>query len=246
MLPKKAKNNINIKPPKQMSERVEELLEKYDQKSNFGVEGIKIDDLDGAVLAHFRENLPDLDGKPLPVFFLATDRWADFKTTWKIRDNDKNILPPYAALKRNDIVKGTRMGEIYKVPQGMKFQYIKVLTLDDDKSVAGFDVYKMPQPTNIDCKYDLIVISKYIRDINAVDSYMFKFFSSLQGYIQIRGNFMPIYLESPSEDNEMGLETEKLYKRTYSMTLKGFIIDPNDSEVIKSPKRIRYTTDGEI
>jgi hypothetical protein len=242
-LPKKSKNDINVYPLKTGKERVEQILSEVNEHTNFGLETITLENIDTAFLKYFKENVPEIDGKKLNIFFLKNDRWADFKKTWTIRDGDKNILLPYGTIARKETQKGKRNGDIFKVPQLKKFQYLRVPTMDDDKTMVGYDIYKIPQPTPVDMTYTFTLLTKYFVDVNKMDEYILTLFSSLQAFIFYQGYYFTMQLDGSAIDDEQPLDAEKMYKKDYTITLQGFIQNANDIEITKGIKRSIISTE---
>ncbi len=87
------------------------------------------------------------------------------------------------------------------------------------------------------------MFSDFSRDINKFDEKFMRQFQDNQFYINVKGHYMPVFLQSSSDENETDIEKVNYLIRIHDMTLRGFIIDENDFEVIRANQRIVKITE---
>ncbi|NJO63405.1 MAG: hypothetical protein HC836_35890 [Richelia sp. RM2_1_2] len=247
---KKAKIPVDIDPPrigteylKYGAERIEELLQKTNKKTKYFPVNIGLEDLDLAAFEYVEKGEMKLvlDGKDVPVIWLDSERWGEFSQTWKYTDDDKNILMPLVTVRRSGKEKGTRIGEKWRIAQGKTFRYIDVPFFDDGVEI-NYRI-KIPEPVNVDLIYDIRLFSKYTVDINEQDEQVFRTFASRQGYVEVKGNPMPILLEEITEENTVqNIDGDRYFVTAYKLRLQGMIQDESEFEVVKTtrPPKLRY------
>jgi uncharacterized protein (UPF0216 family) len=248
-LPKKKKYNNEIINPIINSDkyleygfdRIEKLLANTDEKTVYLPRTISFEDIDLSVFDYVNtENLELIvDGKKVPVFYLENERWGEFSKTWKFMDQDKNVPTPYIAIRRVDKKQGTRLGDNFNIPQNKLFRYVDVPILDEGQEINIR--YKIPQPINVDLFYEISLFTKYRVDVNQLDNIILKNFASKQGYISIRGNYMPILLDEISEPKTIeNIDGDKFYISKYKLKTLGFIQDENDFKIVKTSRKPRF------
>jgi len=249
MLPSKKaiKYNFNIDPPKIGTEylkygfdRIEELMIKTDQKTNYLPRTIEPVDIDNAIFEYVESGNLHLviDGKDVPTFYLENDRWGEFSKTWKFMDGDKNVLTPYLTVRRTRKGEGTRLGKKYRIPQPRTFRYLDVPILDEGQLINLR--FKMPEPTNVDFTYEIRLFTKYRVDLNEYDKNIFKNFASRQGYIWVKGTPFPVHLENVDETNTIeNIDGDRFFVGVYTIKALAFIQDEKEFEITKTVRRLR-------
>lgn len=244
-LPRKKLNDVNTNPIKSADyynnmgvDRVIEMLYKTDENTTYFPQEIGLEDLDNAFFEYFNESDDFvIEGNKINVFYLQYERWAEFQKTWVLVDEDKNVKTPYITIRRTEKKKGTRYGEIYRIPTPQLFTYVNVPVWENEKVI--FLKYKVPEPINIDLVYEVNFISKYRTEINEIDSIIFKKFASILDYVYIKDEVIPIKLEDVTEpDVANDVNNEKLYISKYNFTLKGFIRRKEEFKVVKTYRGI--------
>ena len=249
-LPKKNKTKLDIRPPKIGSEylkygmdRIEELMNATDIKTNYLPRTILLEEMDRGIFNHINsKNLKIvIDGKIVPTFYLDNDRWGEYSKTWKFVDDDKNVPTPYVTIRRINKEIGTRLGNKYLVPQLRKFKYMDVPILDEGEVI--YLRFKMPEPVNVDLTYEVVLFTKYRVDVNQYDEQVLRNFASRQDYIHINGNPLPLLFEGFTESNPIeNIDGDRYFVSKYTLKLLGYIRDEKDYEIVKTTRKPRFTT----
>lgn len=250
---KQVKHSIDTNPPKVGTEylkygmdRIEELMNKTDEKTKYLPRTILLDDLDDSIFTYVDEGKMDLviDGKNVPTFYLENDRWGEFSKTWKFTDDDKNVPFPYVTVRRTNKAPGTRLGNKARIPQPRKFRYMDVPILD--KGEVIYLRFKMPEPTNVDLTYEVSLFTQYRVDVNDYDQLVLKNFSSFQDYVWVKGTPFPVKLEGIEEANTIeNIDGDRFYVSKYNLKLSGYILDEKEFEITKTIRKTRlgYSVD---
>jgi len=244
-LPKKVKLTHDINPIKTGNEylkygfdRIEELMHATNTKTKYLPRTILLEDIDQAVYDFVSQDKLKItiDGKTVPTIYLDNDRWGDFSKTWKLMDNDKNIPTPYITIRRTEKRIGTRLNNKYHVPQSKRFRYFQIPILDDGELI--YLLFKAPEPTNVDMIYEVVLFTKYRVDVNKYDEHILKNFASRQEYLFIKGNPMPIVIDSITESNIIeNIDGDRLFVSKYVLKAMAFIQDESDFEIVKTTRK---------
>jgi hypothetical protein len=248
--PKKIKYTLDINPPKIGTEylkygfdRIEELMCETDIKTKYLPRTILLEDLDQALFDYVNNEMKVvIDGNALSVIYLDNDRWGELSKTWKLMDGDHNIPTPYITVRRTEKQAGTRLGTKYRVAQGRKFRYMDVPILDNGEVI--YLRFKMPEPTNVDLTYEVILFTKYRVDVNMYDEQVLKNFASRQEYLVIKGNPVPLIFDNFAEANSIeNIDGDRFFVSKYTLKLLGFIQDEKEFEIVKTTRtpKIGYT-----
>jgi hypothetical protein len=243
-MPHKVKYSLDINPPKIGTEflkygfdRIESLISATDTNTKYLPRTVKLEDLDQAVFdyTNIDKMKAVIDGKIVPTFYFDNDRWGEFSKTWKFTDDDNNVPTPYITVRRTEKSNGTRLGVKHLIPQQRKFRYLDVPILDEGEVINLR--FKMPEPTNVDLTYEVILFTKYRVDVNMYDEQILKNFSSRQDYVFIKGNPMPLTFEGFAEANPIdNIDGDKFFVSKYTLKLLGFIQNEKDFEIVKTTR----------
>lgn len=245
-LPKKIKKYLPLSPTKILYERREELLEQIQENGTYLPKSILHEDLDRGMLDFVKNDLETVvEGKKIPTIdiLITTQNWAQFTETWDFQNIDKNIKAPFIATVRNPDVKfGTNPSLQYTIPNRKQFFYAKVPTWDGQRK--GMDIYKIPQPIPVDITYNVKVFCNKMRQLNEFNKKVLQNFSSRQAYTVVKGHYIPIVLNSSSDESVLEIEKRKYYVQNYEFMLLGFLMDEEEFEVM--PAISRTTTLFEV
>lgn len=240
-----ARERENIEYPYSMqSGAAENMKDMIVEKDTYLPKGVTHVDLDAGFKEFITNRLSlSLEGNKVPVFMMGIQKWNEFTKTWKFSDEYKNIKLPFINIVRQPNTKpGTNPSLIYNIPQGKMFTYAQVPTWDGNRK--GMDIYKIPQPIPIDINYDVRILTYRQADLNKFNSIVLKEFQSRQAYTIVNGHYIPMILEDTSDESQLSdLNSKRFYVQLYSFNLQGFILDPEDFEVIPSINKIFTVTE---
>jgi hypothetical protein len=248
MIPKGAKYGNKVFIPNIGVERVRELLNDTDSKTVFLPESISIVDLDTEIVNLLNDGKLSITSasrkEVVPAYLFGAEKWSEFAKTWQYTDNDKNLIFPIITIRKTETKFGSRLGENRHFISNQKaYEYTRVPVKDKNNGVIGYEIYKIPNPTPIDITYEFRIFSDFSRDINRFDEKFMRQFQDRQLFLNVKGHYMPLFLQSGSDENEMDMEKTNYLVRIYNVTLRGFIIDENDFEIVRANERIIKVTE---
>jgi hypothetical protein len=247
-LPKKKKFDINVYPGYEGAVRVEEIMQKSDDKTTFLPPSITIEDIETEMFNLLNKGRLIVTGRngAIPCIFMNDERWATFSKTWMISDVDKNISTPFITMKRKEVLKGTYRGDSSNIPNKKEFQYLKVPNYEN--GVHGYDIYKIPQPSPVDIEYDVQLFSRNMHDINTFSEKYLSAFTDMQVYINVNGHYFEVlYNESVGMDMTDSLdnvEGDRYYVTTIGLTVKAYL--QNQEKFIKEKSINRVIATMEV
>jgi hypothetical protein len=247
-LPKKIKKFIPLTEPKTLMGRREELLEKINRDGTYLPKSLLHNDLDRGMLDFVKDSLKTVvEGKVIPTvdIIITTQNWSQFMETWEFQNVDKNPEPPFITTVRQPEVKfGTNPAVMYNIPDRRLYFYAQVPTWDGQRQ--GMDIYKIPQPVPVDITYNVKIVCNRMRELNKFNQIVLEKFASRQAYQNIKGHYIPIIMNSISDESVMEIEKRKYYIQNYDFTMLGFLIDEDEFEVSPAINRVLQVVEMEL
>lgn len=235
----KRKNNINVynkttELGKDVTDNRQSLLDRITKSDSFLPDSLYHDDLDMGMLEFVKENFViTTDGEQIPIIpkILTLQRWGEFTSNWQFSDEDGNVkLPFIAVVRKPEVQPGSNPVVQRTIPDRMSFYYASKPTWDGTR--MGADIYKIPQPVAVDISFDVTIVCTKFRDLNKFNKIVLQKFSSRQAYTSIKGHYIPIILESVTDNSPMDmLDGRRFYLQTYKFILLGYIVDSEEFEV---------------
>ena len=244
-LPKKVKKDINVYPDSELLKRRQELLDRIVDQDTILPESILHEDLDYGMLEFVKESLLfTTDGGNRVNFIeriLTIQRWAEMSNTFPFTDEDGNIeLPFVVVVRKPEVPYGSNPSLLYTIPDRQTFFYRRVPTWNGNR--LGADIYKIPQPIPVDMSFDVVVVCNRMRELNRFNKKVMQKFSSRQAYTTVKGHYIPMVLESISDQSQIDtLEGRRFYQQVYSIQMQGFLIDEEEFEVTPALDRTFVT-----
>ena len=99
------------------------------------------------------------------------------------------------------------------------------------------DIYKIPQPAPVDITYNIKIFCTKMRHLNEFNKLVLQKFSSRQAYTFVKGHYVPIILDSISDESVLDIEKRKYYIQNYTFTMLGFLIDEEEFEIVPAITR---------
>jgi hypothetical protein len=230
-LPKKFKKDLDIKiidPNGGPKKYVDDYLSK---NKTYLPRGIDHADLDKGFVDWVEKELEIVIGEEkVPVSFLTAQRWTEFTKTWQSSDKYKNIKIPFISIVRQpDAQPGTNPAD-FKIPVRKEFPYMTIPVWDGNKK--GSDVYMIPQPVGVDLTYVVRFFTFKMSELNQLNKKVLTTFSSAQSYVNIKGHYFPIMLESIGDESTIDdIEGKRYYVQTYELKMMAYLLDENEFKV---------------
>ena len=240
-LPKQVvKPTLPLVPKKTLSARREQLLEYINADGTYLPKSVLHADLDRGMLDFVKTELQVVTaGSIVPMIdiLITTQNWAQYTETWTFTDMDYNPNPPFITVVRTPEVKyGTNPSLQYTIPNRKQFYYASVPTWNGNEQ--GMDIYTIPQPVPVDITYSVKIVCNRMRELNELNKIVMQKFSSRQAYTFIKGQYVPIVLNSISDESQMTIDSRKYYIQNYDFTMLGYLIDEDEFEVKPAIQRV--------
>mgnify|MGYP007104059313 CR=1 FL=1 len=201
---------------------------------------LEYDDIDNAVFS-FVENEIDItvNGKLVPTYTLySNQRFSEYSQLWEHSDEFGNLYLDFKTLNREKNPSfGGNQGSLWKIPGQRKYVVLRQQVLEDN-GTESYEIYTMKQPYTIDLMYTIGFITTTLENVNQFNQKINKLFSARQHYIRPNGHFIPMILHDISDETQYSISDRKFYVQTVTIKLMAYIIEPEDFEVKKYPKRV--------
>ena len=234
------KPTLPLVPKKVLSERREQLLEYINKDGTYLPKSVLHADLDKGMLNFVKEDLEVVSaGKIVPMLdiIITTQNWSQYTETALFTDLDNNPSPPFITVVRSPEVKyGSNPSLVYTIPNRKQFYYASVPTWNGNEQ--GMDIYTIPQPVPVDINYSVKIICNRMRELNQLNKVIMQKFSSRQAYTFIKGQYVPIILNTVSDESQLTIDTRKYYIQNYDFTMLGYLIDEEEFEVKPAIARV--------
>jgi hypothetical protein len=244
-LPKKRKKDVNPKvvdPAGGPNRWTSQFLE---QNKQFLPRSVDFADLDKGFVEFVENDLEiQIKGEKVPTHFLTLQRWNEFARTWQTTDKYKNVKIPFVSVvRRPNPETGTNPAD-FKIPVRKNFPYMQIPVWDGNRK--GSDIYGIPNPVGVDMIYTVRFFSYKMRELNKLHQKVLQTFASAQAYVNIKGHYFPILLESIGDESQIdNLDSKRYYVQTYEMRLQGYLVDSEEFDVKPAISRIFTTTEVE-
>jgi hypothetical protein len=242
-LPKKIKKDVNIKASTPFDGPINWVDQFLDQNKQFLPRDVDLTDLDQGFVDFIKNDLNIvIDGEKLPNIFLTLQRWNEFTQLWQNSDKYKNIKIPFISIVRRPNPEVGSNPADYKIPVRKTFAYAKIPTWDANRN--GMDIYSIPNPVGVDMIYTVRFFSYKMRDVNFVHKKILQTFASAQAYMNVKGHYFPILLESIGDESQIDdLDTKRFYVQTYEIKVQGYIVDSEEFEIKPAISRMFVSTE---
>jgi hypothetical protein len=231
-LPKKLKKTLDL-PVVDPQGGPKAYIDQYlDENPGNLPRGIDLTDLDKGFVDWVGSDLDVVvDGENVPVSFLTAQRWTEFTRTWRNSDKYKNIKIPFISVVRKpDVQPGTNPAD-FNIP--LKDYRIPVSVIPKwDGNKKGADVYLIPQPVGVDVTYTVRFFTYRMSELNILNVKVLETFASAQAYVNIKGHYFPIMLESIGDESTIDdLDGKRYYIQTYELRMMAYVLDEDKFEL---------------
>ena len=185
------------------------------------------------------------DGRAFPTITLySSQRFSEYSQTWKYTDSNNNLLLNFKTVSRdNNPQYGSIQNKYYNIPGDIFFTINKKRVLDDNGS-ESFRVLKMRQPLAVDLIFKMSIFTNKYESINEFNTKINRVFASRQAYISPNGYYMPMVLESISDESEYKIDDRQFYSQTFNVKVMAFLITEEDFRVDEVPLKFGVNIDG--
>lgn len=230
-LPKKRKTDIQIKSVDPSGGPRAWFDQFLDQNKQFLPRSVDFADLDQGFVDFVEKDLGIvLNGEKVPVHFLTLQRWNEFTKIWPNTDKYNNIKIPFiSVVRRPNPEKGTNPVD-FKIPVRKNFPYMQIPVWNGNRN--GAEIYSIPNPVGVDMIYTIRLFCYKMRDLNKLNQKMLQTFASAQSYVNIKGHYFPIMLETIGDESQIDdLEGKRYYVQTYELKMLAYLVDDEEFEV---------------
>ena len=240
MKPKKYLNSLQLHTQSVGNERRLEMLNDILENGTFIPNTIEYKDIDES----FKKWVESLtitsdEGKEYPTMSLfSNQRFSEYSQSWKYVDANKNLLLNFKTITRDNNPKGgTIQGNLWNIP-GDRFYTMKKKRVLDDNGSESLLVLKMKQPVSVDLMYKVSIFTTKYSSINEFNTIINKLFAEHQCYLKVQGHFMPMTLESISDESQYNIDDRQFYSQSFKIRVMGYIITENDYKVEERPLKV--------
>ena len=233
------KNYLDIHDQAVGDERRYELMSEILKNGTFLPKTVEYKDIDEDFKRWVEEELKIVsdNGKEFPTMTLfSNQRFSEYTQSWRFTDKDKNLLLNFKSINReNNPQYGKIQNGYWDIPGEDRFYTMKKQIVLDDNGSESFLVLKMHQPMAIDLTYRLSIFTNKYQSINEFNTLVNRMFRARQCYIRPNGHFMPMTLESISDESSYQIDDRQFYAQTYNIKVMAYILTKDDYRVEEIP-----------
>lgn len=246
---KEYKNTINLKNDVSPTERRSALMKEPGKDNTPFPHSLSYRDID----AEFKKWVEDelnvvFEGKKIPTVALFTSqRFSEYMQSWMFNDEKRNLEMNFKMITReNNPEKGTLYDGKGNIPGRPKFLVTRRIVEDENGRRFAMD-YTMRQPVCVDLTYKVSIVTNKFPLLNDFNSILQTKFCALNAYIAPKGHFMPMVLETVSDESEYNAEDRQFFSQSFDIKVKGYIISDKDFDVEEKPifGKVRFGEGGE-
>lgn len=207
---------------------------------------LEYDDIDNAVF-NFVDKQIDIvvDGALIPTYTLySNQRFSEYTQMWEHSDEFGNLYLNFKTVNRDKNPSfGKNQGELWNIPGQRKYTLLQREVLEDN-GTESYEIYTMKQPYAVDLSYTINFVTTTVDYLNQFNQKINKLFAARQYYIRPNGHFIPMVIDEISDETAYSISERKFYVQSVTINLMAYIIENNDFEVKKYPKRTNLSLNG--
>ncbi len=221
-------------------------------------------DIDAAIMYYFNNVIkPTVQENDetikVPIMYSNPERWSLIQKRGYLVDNKKQLIIPLVVFKRSSIEKDDTLTVDKIDPKDPKLfytfqkQYTKENRYDNFAVQQGLnktrELYTVGVPDYVSLTYDFIVWTSYTEQMNKIIE---KIIWSEGAYWGEDGKFkFRTSIDSYTDSSEFTVNSERIIKTNFSVTLKGYLIPEEFNSVVTTqkaltPKRILIGDDVSV
>ena len=209
---------------------------------------LEYNDIDNAVF-NFVDSMIDIviDNKLIPTYTLySNQRFSEYSQMWEHSDENGNLYLNFKTLNRDKNPSfGDNQGKLWNIPGERKYTLLQREVLDDN-GTESYEIYTMKQPYTVDLKYTINFVTTTFEDLNKFNQKINDLFKSRQCYIRPNGHYIPMLLEDISDETSYSISDRKFFVQSANIKVMAYIIQSDNFEVKKYPKRINQMLEGDV
>lgn len=217
------------------------------EKAPIFPKSLEYDDIDSTVFDFVDKQIDIIiDGKSIPTYTLySNQRFSEYSQMWEHSDNEGNLYLNFKTVNRDKNPSfGGNQGELWNIPGQRKYTLLQREVLEDN-GTESYEIYTMKQPYAVDLSYTINFITTTLDYINKFNQKINKLFAARQYYIRPNGHFIPMVIDEISDETTYSISDRKFYVQSVTIKLMAYIIENEDFEVKKYPKRVNLMLDGD-
>ena len=219
-----------------------------DNVQNFSV-GLM--DIDSTIMYYFNNVIkPTVEENgevvKVPIMYSNPERWSIVQKRGYLLDNKKQLLVPLIAFKRSSIEKDTNLTVDKLNPKDPKLfytfqkQYSAKNRYDKFSVQQGLnktkELYSVAVPDYVKLTYEFIIWTSYMEQMNKMIE---QIIYSEGAYWGEDGKFkFRTQIDSYTDASEVAVNTERLIKTNFSVTLNGYLIPEEFNNVVTTQKQL--------
>ena len=182
----------------------------------------------------------------VPIMYANPERWSLIQKRGFLLDNKKQLITPLIAFKRTSIEKDNDIAIDKINPQDPKLfytfqkQYSQKNRYDKFSVQQGLnktqELYKVAVPDYIKLSYEFVLWTTYTEQMNSIVE---KIIYSEGAYWGEDGKFkFRTSINSYTDASEMAVNSERIIKTTFTVTLYGYLIPEEFANVVTTQKSL--------
>jgi hypothetical protein len=200
---------------------------------------LEYEDIDKAIF-DFVDKMIDIeiDGKLIPTYTLfGNQRFAEYTQTWQHTDENGNLYLNFKTINREkNPSSGKSQGGLWNIPGNRKYKLLQREVLEKN-GTESIEIYTMKQPYAVDLTYNINFITVTFENLNKFNQKINKLFAARQFYIAPNGHYIPLVIDTINDETSYSISERKFYIQSVTVNLLAYIIEKDDLEVKKYPKK---------
>ena len=208
---------------------------------------LEYDDIDKAVFDFVDKQIDIvIDGELIPTYTLySNQRFSEYTQMWEHSDEFGNLYLNFKTVNRDKNPSfGGNQGELWNIPGQRKYTLLQREVLEDN-GTESYEIHTMKQPYAVDLSYTINFITTTVDNLNQFNQKINKLFAARQCYIRPNGHFIPMVIDEISDETTYSISDRKFYAQAVTIKLMAYIIEKDDFEIKKYPKRTNLSLSGD-
>ncbi len=233
----KYKNILKLKRVSDPHERRENLFKEVLKDSTPLPNTLEYVDIDTSFKEWVEKDLAiTFEDKDVPTIALfSAQRFSEYMESWQNSDDHKNMLMNFKVITReNNPQAGTLHGGNMNIPGEPTFLMRRKLMQDKNGRPYFLD-YRMKQPFCVDLIYTVSLVTNKYQLLNEFNMLLNKKFCAIQCYIRPNGHYIPMKLESISDESEYSMDDRQFFSQSFEIRVMAYIIQEDDLVTEEQP-----------